>query len=63
MALRTHAETSRTKRRQRAEEKAAKLGVKLLFPLIFCLFPAFYLIVLGPSMLKIFRMILYDQGQ
>jgi tight adherence protein C len=63
LALRTHAETSRTKRRQRAEEKAAKLGVKLLFPLVFCLFPAFYLIVLGPSMLKIFRMILYDQGQ
>ena len=48
-ALRTHAETSRTKRRQRAEEKAAKLGVKLLFPLVFCLFPAFYLVVLGPS--------------
>ena len=55
MALRTHAETSRTKRRQRAEEKAAKLGVKLLFPLVFCLFPAFYLVVLGPSMLSIFR--------
>jgi tight adherence protein C len=54
-ALRTHAETSRTKRRQRAEEKAAKLGVKLLFPLVFCLFPAFYLVVLGPSMLRIFR--------
>ena len=63
LALRTHADTSRTKRRQRAEEKAAKLGVKLLFPLVFCMFPAFYLIVLGPSMLKIFRMILYDQGQ
>ena len=62
LALRTHAETSRTKRRQRAEEKAAKLGVKLLFPLIFCLFPGFYLIVLGPSMLRIFRMILYDQA-
>jgi len=55
LALRTHAETSRTKRRQRAEEKAAKLGVKLLFPLVFCLFPAFYVVVLGPSMLKIFR--------
>ena len=54
-ALRTHADTSRTKRRQRAEEKAAKLGVKLLFPLVFCLFPAFYLVVLGPSMLRIFR--------
>jgi tight adherence protein C len=54
-ALRTHAETSRTKRRQRAEERAAKLGVKLLFPLVFCLFPAFYTVVLGPSMLRIFR--------
>ncbi len=54
-ALRTHADTSRTKRRQRAEERAAKLGIKLLFPLVFCLFPAFYLVVLGPSMLRIFR--------
>lgn len=54
-ALRTHADTSRTKRRQRAEERAAKLGVKLLFPLVFCLFPAFYLVVLGPSLLRIFR--------
>src|SRR4029078_6257217 len=54
-ALRTHAETSRNERRQRAEEKAAKLGVKLLFPLVFCLFPAFYLVVLGPAMIQIFR--------
>jgi tight adherence protein C len=54
-ALRTHAEVSRTKRRQRAEEKAAKLGVKLLFPLVFCLFPAFYTVVLGPSMVRLFR--------
>ncbi len=54
-ALRTHAETSRTRRRQRAEEQAAKLGVKLLFPLVFCLFPAFYVVVLGPSMVRIFR--------
>ena len=58
-ALRTHAETSRTKRRQRAEEKAAKLGVKLLFPLVFCLFPAFYVVVVGPSMLQIFRHFVY----
>lgn len=58
-ALRTHADTSRTKRRQRAEEKAAKLGVKLLFPLVFCLFPAFYVVVVGPSMLQIFRHFVY----
>ena len=61
-ALRTHAETSRTKRRQRAEEKAAKLAVKLLFPLVFCLFPAFYVIVLGPSMLGIFRHFVYGMN-
>ena len=61
-ALRTHAETSRTKRRQRAEEKAAKLAVKLLFPLVFCLFPAFYVIVLGPSMLSLFRHFVYGFG-
>jgi tight adherence protein C len=58
-ALRTHADTSRSKRRQRAEERAAKLGVKLLFPLVFCLFPAFYLVVLGPSLLRIFRQLVW----
>jgi len=51
-ALRTHAEVSRTKRRQRAEERAAKIGVKLVFPLVFCLFPAFYVVTLGPAILK-----------
>jgi tight adherence protein C len=61
-ALRTHAETSRTKRRQRAEEKAAKLAVKLLFPLVFCLFPAFYTVVLGPSMVQIFRVLVWGNG-
>ena len=54
-ALRTHAETSRTKRRQRAEERAAKLGLKLLFPLVFFLFPAFYVVLLGPAVIRIYR--------
>ena len=57
-ALRTHAEVSRTKRRQRAEEKAAKLGVKLVFPLVFCLFPALYVVVLGPAVIKIMHALL-----
>jgi len=54
-ALRTHAQTSRTKRRQRAEEQAAKVGVKLVFPLVLCLFPAFYVVTLGPAVLQFVR--------
>lgn len=54
-ALRTHAEVSRTKRRQRAEEKAAKIGVKLVFPLVFFLFPAFYVVTLGPAVIQFVR--------
>jgi tight adherence protein C len=54
-ALRTHAETSRTKRRQRAEERAAKVGVKLVFPLVLLLFPALYVVILGPAVIQFFR--------
>ncbi len=61
-ALRTHADSSRTKRRQRAEERAAKLGVKLLFPLVFCLFPAFFTVVLGPAMVQIYRQFIVELG-
>lgn len=54
-ALRTHAETSRTKRRQRAEERAAKIGVKLVFPLVLFLFPALYVVILGPAVVQYFN--------
>ncbi len=54
-ALRVHADTMRTKRRQRAEEAAAKTTIKLVFPLVLFVFPAMFVVVLGPSALAIFR--------
>ena len=57
-ALRTHAATSRTKRRQRAEERASKVGVKLVFPLALCLVPALYVVCLGPIVVRIMRTLL-----
>lgn len=53
--LRTHADTSRTKRRQRAEERASTIGVKLVFPLALCLMPALYVVCLGPVVVTIYR--------
>jgi tight adherence protein C len=55
MALRTHAEVARTKRRQNAEERAGKIGVKLVFPLVFCLFPSLYVAILGPAVVDYVR--------
>ncbi len=49
-ALRVHSDTLRVKRRQRAEEAAAKLTVKLIFPLLIFIFPAFFVVLLGPSL-------------
>ena len=54
-ALRVHSDTMRTKRRQRAEEAAAKTTIKLVFPLVLFVFPAMFVVVIGPSALAIFR--------
>jgi tight adherence protein C len=51
--LRSHAEVLRTKRRQRAEEHARKLPIKMLFPLGFFLLPALLVIVIGPAWIKL----------
>lgn len=52
-ALRIHADSLRTKRHQRAEERAAKIPVKMVFPLVLLIFPATLLVVLGPSWILI----------
>ncbi|MDR3390412.1 MAG: type II secretion system F family protein [Sulfuriferula sp.] len=57
-ALRVHSDTLRTKRRLRAEEAAAKIPLKLLFPLIFCIFPSMLLVLLGPAFISIYRILL-----
>jgi tight adherence protein C len=51
-SLRVHSDTLRTKRRQRAEEAAAKTGVKMVFPLVFCIFPAIWVVTIGPAAIK-----------
>ena len=57
-ALRVHSDAMRTLRFQRAEEVAAKLPVKLLFPLIFFIFPSLFVTILGPAMIRIYRTLL-----
>jgi tight adherence protein C len=57
-SLRVHADNLRTKRRQRAEEAAAKIAVKLLMPLIFMIFPTLMLVLMGPAMIQIYRVLL-----
>jgi tight adherence protein C len=51
-SLRVYSETLRTKRRQRAEEAAAKTGVKMVFPLVLCIFPAVWIVTIGPAAIK-----------
>ncbi len=53
--LRIYAEEFRDRRTQAAEEQAAKLGTKLIFPLIFCLWPSFFLVAIGPAILGVLK--------
>ena len=57
-SLRVHSDTVRTKRRQRAEEAAAKTGVKMVFPLVFCIFPAIWVVSIGPAAIKFIQVLM-----
>jgi tight adherence protein C len=54
-SLRVHSDNLRSKRRLMAEESAARIGLKLLFPLIFCIFPTLLMVLLGPACIQIAR--------
>ncbi|HWR50831.1 MAG TPA: type II secretion system F family protein [Bryobacteraceae bacterium] len=57
-SLRSHSEYMRVQARQTAEEKAAKLGVKLVFPIFFCILPSLFVVTVGPVMVRISRELL-----
>ena len=54
-SLRAHADYMRVQARQLAEEKAAKLGVKLVFPIFFCILPSLFVVTVGPVVMRIMR--------
>jgi tight adherence protein C len=57
-ALRVHSDSMRTQRYHRAEELGAKLPVKLMFPLIFFIFPAIFVVIVGPAAIQIYQAII-----
>jgi tight adherence protein C len=61
-SLRVFSDTLRTKRRQRAEEAAAKTGVKMVFPLVLCIFPAIWIVTIGPAVIRFVRVLLPVTG-
>lgn len=61
-ALRVHSDAMRTNRQVRAEEQAAKLPVKLLFPLVFFIFPSLFVVIVGPAAIQIMRNLLPAWG-
>jgi tight adherence protein C len=56
-SLRVFSETLRTKRRQRAEEAAAKTGVKMVFPLVVCIFPSIWIVTIGPAAIQFMKVL------
>lgn len=58
-ALRVYSEAFRTERFQRAEEIAGKLPVKLLFPLIFFIFPSLFVVIMGPAAIRVYQVLLH----
>ncbi|MGA3025305.1 MAG: type II secretion system F family protein [Bryobacteraceae bacterium] len=54
-SLRAHSDYMRVQARQTAEEKAAKLGVKLVFPIFFCILPSLFVVTVGPVVMRIIR--------
>jgi tight adherence protein C len=57
-SLRVHSDSLRMRRRQKAEEAAAKTTIKLVFPLVFLMFPALFIVILGPGVIKIIAFLL-----
>jgi tight adherence protein C len=57
-ALRVHSDAMRTQRYQKAEELAAKLPVKMMFPLILFIFPAIFVVIVGPAAIQIYNAII-----
>lgn len=60
-SLRAHAESMRTRRRQRAEQMARKASIKLAFPLVFMIFPALLIIILGPAGIQLLKALSADR--
>ena len=57
-SLRVHSDSLRMRRRQKAEEAAAKTTIKLVFPLVFLMFPALFIVILGPGVLQVLKILL-----
>ena len=60
-SLRVFSDSMRTKRRQKAEEAAAKTTIKMVFPLALCIMPALFVVILGPGALHIFEVLIKGQ--